>query len=244
DRLFVEADLASRVLDLDDLAAVLGAPPDPAETASRVQQAQAGAMRAQGRLLPDAPLNVERLRTMDGRLSYRAASVRRNELAVRQVNLGAALEGGVLTLDPVAFAFNQGELNGTARIDATRDTPVSSVDLRLAGYPLEAVIPARDGAPTVTGRALGRVQLRGPGASVADFAANSRGTMTVVVPQGDIRSAYAELLGINVGRGLALRLPGEQGTTPIRCGVVSFEVADGIGTASTFVIETEVILAQ
>lgn len=244
DRLFVEADLASRVLDLDDLAAVLGAPPDPSETASPAQQAQAGAMRAQGRLLPDAPLNVERLRTMDGRLSYRAASVRRNELAVRQVNLGAALEDGVLTLDPVAFAFSQGELNGTARIDATGDTPVSSVDLRLAGYPLEAVIPARDGAPTVTGRALGRVQLRGPGASVADFAGNSHGTLTVIVPRGAIRSAFAELLGINVGRGLALLLSGDQSTTPIRCGVVSFDVEDGIGTASTFVIDTEVVLAQ
>lgn len=244
DRLFVEADLASRVLDLDDLAAVLGAPPDPAETASPAQQARAGAMRAQGRLLPDAPLNVERLRTMDGRLSYRAASVRRNELAVRQVNLGAALENGVLNLDPVAFAFNQGELNGTARIDATGDTPYSSVDFRLAGYPLEAIIPARDGQPTVTGRALGRVRLQGPGASVADFAGNSRGTMTVVVPQGTIRSAFAELLGINVGRGLALLLSGDRSATPIRCGVASFNVRDGVGTASTFVIDTEVVLAQ
>ena len=244
DRLFVEADLVSRVLDLDDLATVLGAPPDPAETASPAQQAQAGAMRTQGRLLPDAPLNVERLRTMDGRLTYRAAAVQRNELAVRQVNLGAGLEDGILNLDPVAFAFSQGELNGAARIDATGDTPYSSVDFRLAGYPLEAIIPARDGQPTVTGRALGRVQLQGPGASVADFAGNSRGTMTVVVPQGNIRSAFAELLGINVGRGLALLFSGDQSTTPIRCGVASFNVRDGVGTASTFVIDTEVVLAQ
>lgn len=244
DRLFVEADLASRSLDLDDLATVLGAPPDPAETASPEQQARAGAMRARGRLLPDAPLNVERLRTMDGRLSYRAASVRRNELAVRQVNLGAALENGTLTLDPVAFAFSQGELNGTARIDATGDTPYSSIDFRLAGYPLEAVIPARGGQPTVSGRALGRVRLQGPGASVADFAGNSRGTMTVVVPQGNIRSAFAELLGINVGRGLTLLFSGDQSTTPIRCGVASFDVRNGVGTASTFVIDTEVVLAQ
>ena len=244
DRLFVEADLVSRVLDLDDLATVLGAPPDPAETASPAQQAHAGAMRTQGRLLPDAPLNVERLRTMDGRLTYRAAAVQRNELAVRQVNLGAGLEDGILNLDPVAFAFSQGELNGAARIDATGDTPYSSVDFRLAGYPLEAIIPARDGQPTVTGRALGRVQLQGPGASVADFAGNSRGTMTVVVPQGNIRSAFAELLGINVGRGLALLFSGDQSTTPIRCGVASFNVRDGVGTASTFVIDTEVVLAQ
>ena len=88
------------------------------------------------------------------------------------------------------------------------------------------------------------LQLQGPGASVADFAGNSRGTMTVVVPQGNIRSAFAELLGINVGRGLALLFSGDQSTTPIRCGVASFNVRDGVGTASTFVIDTEVVLAQ
>ncbi len=70
DRLRVEADLRSRSLDLDDLFAVLGAPPDPTETASPEQRARAGAMRAQARLLPDAPLRTERLRTMDGRLDF------------------------------------------------------------------------------------------------------------------------------------------------------------------------------
>ena len=244
DRLRVEADLRSRSLDLDDLLAVLGAPPDPAETASPQQRAEAQAMRARGRLLPDAPLRTERLRTMDGRLDFRADQVKRNELAVTAVSLGAALEEGILTLDPVAFTFAQGELNGTARIDANRDVPHSTMDFRLAGYPLEAVIPARDGRPTVTGRALGRARLEGPGASIADFAAASRGTITVVVPQGQMREAFAELLGINVGRGLRLLLSGDERTTPIRCAVASFDVRDGIGTASTFVIDTDVVLAQ
>lgn len=244
DRLRVEADLRSRSLDLDDLFAVLGAPPDPTETASPEQRARAGVMRAQARLLPDAPLRTERLRTMDGRLDFRADEVKRNELAVTAVSLGASLENGILGLDPIAFAFAQGELNGTARIDATGEVPQSTVDIRLAGYPLEAVIPARDGQPTVTGRALGRVQLQGPGASVADFAARSRGTITVVVPQGQMREAFAELLGINVGRGLRLLLSGDQRTTPIRCAVASFDVRDGVGTASTFIIDTDVVLAQ
>lgn len=244
DRLRVEADLHSRALDLDDLLAVLGAPPDPAETASPEQRARARTMQAQGRLFPDAPLRTERLRTMDGRLDFRADTVRRNALSVTAVSLGATLEAGVLGVDPIAFAFAQGELNGTARIDATGDVPRSSVDLRLAGYPLEAVIPARDGQPTVTGRALGRARLEGPGASIADFAAASRGTITVVVPQGRMREAFAELLGINVGRGLRLLLSDDTRTTPIRCAVASFDVRDGMGAATTFVIDTDMVLAR
>ncbi|HEY0104337.1 MAG TPA: AsmA family protein, partial [Brevundimonas sp.] len=186
----VRADLRSRLLDIDDLAAVLGAKPQV--TASGDTVASSG---APGRLLPDAPLNVERLRVMDGTLRYRAARVKRNALDIREVDLGAELKSGVLDLDPISFTFNRGSLNGTAKINATRDRPYSAVDLRLRGYPLESIIPARNGAPTVTGSALGRARLEGPGASIHDFADNSKG-----VPQrrraprpgrGILRDAFA-----------------------------------------------------
>src|SRR5690606_29770186 len=47
DRLRVEADLASRELDIDDLIAGVGGAPDPAETASPEQRAEAGRMAAE-----------------------------------------------------------------------------------------------------------------------------------------------------------------------------------------------------
>lgn len=165
----VDADLASRSLDIDDLAAVLGARP---RVTSGGTAASSG---APGKLLPDAPLRTERLRAMDGSLSYRAASVQTNTLDIRQVRLGADLKDGILKLNPVSFTFNRGELNGTARIDARQSTPYSAVDFRLSGYPLESIIPARGDAPTVTGRALGRAKLEGPGASRGGDPGRDRG---------------------------------------------------------------------
>lgn len=234
----VDAQLASRSLDIDDLVTVLGARP---RLTSGGTVATSG---KPGKLLPDAPLRVVRLRTMDGTLSYRAGSVRANALDIRQVRLGADLKDGILKLDPVSFAFSRGELNGTARIDATKDTPYSAVDFRLGGYPLESIVPARGGAPTVAGRALGRAKLEGPGASVHELAANSKGTISLVVPQGQMRSAFAELLGINVGAGLAKLLSGDQSSAAIRCAVANFSLAGGTATARTFVIDTDVVLAQ
>ena len=181
----VDAELVSRSLAIDDLAAVLGARP---RVTSGGTVASSG---APGKLLPDAPLRTERLRAMDGSLSYRAASAKANSLDIRQVRLGADLKDGILKLNPVSFTFNRGELNGTARIDARRRTPYIAVDFRLSGYPLESIIPARGGAPTVTGRALGRAKLEGPGASIHDLAANSKGTISLVVPQRRMRSAFA-----------------------------------------------------
>jgi len=234
----VDAELSSRSLDIDDLSAVLGARP---RVTSGGTVASSG---TPGKLLPDAPLQTDRLRTMDGSLSYRAGSVKANALDIRQVRLGADLKDGVLKLNPVSFAFNRGELNGTARIDATKSTPYSAVDFRLSGYPLESIIPARGGAPTVTGRALGRARLEGPGVSVHDLAANSKGTISLVVPQGRMRAAFAELLGINVGAGVGKLLSGDQSTADIRCAVADFTVARGVATSRTFVIDTDVVLAQ
>ena len=91
----VDADLRSNLLDIGDLMAVLGARPRVTSSGDTVVSSG-----APGRLLPDAPLNVERLRVMDGTLRYKAARVKRNDLDVRQVDIGADLKGGVLDLIP------------------------------------------------------------------------------------------------------------------------------------------------
>lgn len=240
-RLRVEAELASQRLDINDMTAILGARTQTNAEASNTTTVSSG---APGKLLPDATLNVERLRTMDGTLTYSAATVKANEMDIRAVRLGATLEAGVLDLDPVAFTFNRGSLNGTAKINATRDMPYSSIDFRLAGYPLESIIPARNGSVPVSGRALGRARLEGPGNSIHRFAAGSKGSISLVVPHGEMRAAFAELLGINASAGLLKLLRGDQSNSQIRCAVADFNVSGGVARAQTFVIDTDVVLAK
>lgn len=240
-RLRVDAQLASQRLDISDMTAILGARTQTNAAATETTTVSSG---VPGKLLPDAPLNAERLRTMDGVLTYSAASVKANDLDIRAVRLGAKLEAGVLDLDPVAFTFNRGSLNGTAKINATRDIPYSSIDFRLSGYPLESIIPARNGAPPVSGRALGRARLEGPGNSIHRFAAASKGSISLVVPHGQMRAAFAELLGINASAGLLKLLSGDQSTSEIRCAVADFNVSGGVARAQTFVIDTDVVQAR
>ena len=239
-RLRVDAELASRRLDIDDLAAVLGA---------RVRTDPSGRnteapIVVGGKLLPDAKLQTDRLRTMDGSLTYRAGAVKANHLDVRKVDLGAVLKDGILKLDPISFDFNRGSLNGTARIDATQEIPRNTVDLRLAGYPLESIVPARNGSVPVSGLALGRARLEGRGASIHEFAAASNGSMSLIVPNGRMRAAFAELLGVNASAGLLKLLSGDQSVSAIRCAVADFDVRGGKAQARTFVIDTDVVLAQ
>ena len=242
ERLRVEAVLSSRLLDIDDMMAILGADTRTNDAGTNTTVVASGSGPAM--LLPDGTLQVDRLRTMDGTLTYRAASVKANDLDIRRVNLGAVLEAGILDLDPVSFDFNRGELNGTARINATRDMPYSAIDFRLAGYPLESIVPARGGVAPVSGRALGRARLEGQGNSIHRFAAGSKGSISLVVPQGEMRAAFAELLGVNASAGLIKLLSGDQSRSSIRCAVADFEVTNGVARAKTFVVDTDVVLAQ
>jgi hypothetical protein len=240
DRLFLDGDFASNRLDFDDALAVLGAPPSTRETASPEQREMAQRLRAQGRVLPDAKLDISRVRNMDARVSYRAAYVRSERFPLRGLSLDVTLDHGLLTLDPMTLDLRQGRLTGSAAINAREATPRADIDVRLSNARLESVLGLGRNPP-LTGSLLGRARLSGYGASVRDAAANANGEITLVTPRGEIREAFAELTGINVTRGLGLLLTGDRSTIGVRCGVASFRVRDGVAHARSIVFDTETV---
>ncbi|MDP3855169.1 AsmA family protein [Phenylobacterium sp.] len=244
DRPFMKADLRSKLLDFDDLATVFGGAPavGKGETASPEQAAVARQMQAQHRLLPDATLKVDRIRAMDADVRYAAISVRDAMLPLRSASVHVKLDAGLLTADPVSFDLPQGRIGGAMRLNARNDTPVTSVDLRLSNARLEQLVPIKAGGTPLTGSFVGRIKLTGAGASVHRAAANADGEVLAVIPRGEIREAFAELLGINVAKGLGLLLAKDQGKTAVRCAVAHFQVKNGVMTANRIVFDTGPVL--
>lgn len=241
-RLFLDGDFRTRSLDFDDLLAVLGGAPDTGETASPEQRAIAQQLAAQGRLLPDAQLDISRVRNMDARVSYRAARVRTERLPLRGLALDISLDQGLLRLDPLTLDLTQGRLNGAVAINAREQTPLVDLDMRMTGARLETFF-TQAGQP-VTGTLTGRARLTGRGAAVREAAANANGDVSFAIPRGEIREAFAELTGINVTRGLGLLLTDDDSTIGIRCGVASFRVRNGVAQANTILIDTDKILIR
>jgi hypothetical protein len=240
----VTADLSSRLLDTRDLATLFGGPPVGKNLASAkpAQKHQAAAMAAEQRLLPDSTLAVDRLRGMDATLHYRAAAVKSLFLPIRRATLELTLDHGVLTINPVAFDFPQGRFWGQVRLDARGAMPVTDADMRLSQVNLQEFIPHAAGTePPLEGVMAARAKLHGVGDSVHRAAADASGAITVVIPQGKIRTAFAELLGVNAGRGLALLLSKNQQQTDLRCAVADFAVQDGVLRARNVVLDTDVV---
>lgn len=245
DRLLLEGTFASNRLDFDDLLAVLGAPPSTAggETASAEQRQMAANLQAQGRLLPDAQLDISRVRNMDARVSYRAARVVSERAPVRALSLDITLDNGLLRLDPMTLDLTQGRVGGALSINARGETPRVDLDVRLSNARIESFVRLGERQP-LTGSLLGRAQLSGSGGSVRDAAAAANGRISLVTPSGEVREAFAELTGINVTRGLGLLLTDDQSTIAIRCGVASFDVRSGVAHVRSMVFDTETMLIR
>ena len=244
ERPFLTGDVASDRLDFDDVATLFGAPPSvgSGETASAVQQAVEEQLAAADRLLPDAPLQLERVRNMDAEVEFTAREVVSDTLPLTSIALVLSLDDGVLTLDPLTFALTQGDVAGTARIDAREEVPSSEIDFTLREAKLEEFFAMEGGEPALAGDVRARFQLAGRGISVRETAAHADGRIGFLVPGGEIRRAFAELLGINVVEGLGLLLAEDQSSTAIRCGIAEFAVEDGVLSATAFAIDTEPVL--
>jgi hypothetical protein len=65
----------------------------------------------------------------------------------------------------------------------------------------------------------------------------------VVAPHAEIRKALAELLGVDVIRGLGLVLAKDQSQTGVRCAVADFQARHGVLIASSLVLDTDPVLA-
>lgn len=244
-RPLLTADLSSRSLDFDDLGAVFGGAPatGPGETASPEQVAVARALGAQQRIFPDSTLDVSRIRAMDADVSYRAASIRDAPVSLRAGSVKVKLDNGLLRADPLRFDLPQGEVTGFVTLNARKAVPVTSLDLRLANARIEQLIPITyGGGHPLTGAMAGRARLTGEGNSIHKAFANADGEVMVVAPGGEIRKAFAELMGVNVVKGLGLLLKKDADTTPLRCGVAHFRTTDGVMRADNIVVDTGPVL--
>ena len=255
------ARLHSNTLNLIDVAPALGhpesepntlaqsAPPAaqvtaPAKSAKRKSAPPSDAAAAQaGLLLPDADLQVNRVRGMDADVTYHAKSVAAPKMPMKEVDFHLLLKDGLIKIDPLSFGLDSGKFAGSVSIDARQDVPESAIDMRIEDVDLGQFKSAAAKQPPLSGAILGRLKIHGAGSSVHKLAANADGTLSVALPTGEMNDALAELTGIDVVKGLGLLLSQTQPNTQVRCAVLDFQSRDGmLNSKSVFIDTTNVLI--
>jgi uncharacterized protein involved in outer membrane biogenesis len=258
-RPFVAGDLVSHQLRVKDIVVSLGGRPKSgnsldakAQTVEAARQPQEPKEKApppdpNARLFPDAHLQVERVRAMDGDVHFRARSIEAGSVPFKQVALDVKLNNGVLALDPVALEMPQGHLTGNVTIDARKSVPKAHIDVRLKDIQLDQLKDkgAAPDAPAPLGGVMeARAVIDGTGDSVHRVMSNANGMLTVVLPNGEVRSAFAELTGINVAKGVGLLLTKPDDRAEIRCGVAQFNIKGGLMNAENVTFDTQNVLIR
>lgn len=236
--------LASQSLNLGDLGVAFGAGVAQPSEGGKPSQAPAPQQEPiSPLLLPTFQFQFDRLRAMDAAVDFRADSVQTLKVPFQNVSFKLKLDHGLLTIDPIDFEMPAGKLAGQIRLNTSDGAPDANLDIRLSGIQLSQFKSSKSSAPPpLEGLMEGRVRLEGHGNSVHAIAADANGTISAVVPRGQMRAAFAELAGIDMVRGLGLLLGKKDETISIRCGIVAFELKDGNAQAQRLVFDTTNVL--
>lgn len=263
-RPFLKAELKSSLLNLADLATPLGTQAfaenkfgtlaEPKGGSEVNPRSKAGSRARQaiskvdlqseetGYLLPDADLQVNRVREMDADVQFDAAAIQTEKMPMKKVAFHLVLKDGRLQLTPLQFTLSEGQFSGDISIDARPPVPVTDLDMRLTKLDLSQFGAKGGNGSPISGEMVGRIQLHGRGSSVHKAASDAEGDLTFVIPHGQIREAFVELTGINVAKGLGLLLTKKDKSTDIRCGVANFHATNGDLQAKTLLFDTTNVL--
>jgi uncharacterized protein involved in outer membrane biogenesis len=252
----VSGDLISNQLRLRDLAASLGHKTRDESSLDAKAGAVTAAKRREPkdkspprdpneRLFPDAHLQLDRVRAMDADVHFRAKAIEAGAIPLKQIALRVKLEDGVLALNPLTVQMPQGQLSGSAKVDARQDVPKVHIDVRMKDIQLDQLKgKAPDATPPLAGIMQARAVLDGTGDSAHRVMSNANGTLTLVLPNGEVRSAFAELTGINVAKGLGLLLTNANEREQIRCGLAQFDIKDGLMSATNVTFDTQDVVIR
>lgn len=241
-RPLLRGDIRSRLLDLSDLAPVIGL--DLATGRAVVQPDQpapsAAVANAPRRVLPDLPFQTDRWRLFDADLALRVQQVvRAPAVPLDRGTLRLRLQDAVLTLDDLDIGAAGGQITGQLALDARADPLQASARLQARGLQLAQLFPVAETGRASIGRVHGRFDLRGQGASVGRLLATADGDLQVAVDPGRISRLLMEEMGLHVLEILQLSLTGDK-TVALRCGLADFSLKNGVMTARHLLLDTAV----
>jgi AsmA family protein len=236
DRLRIDADVRSRVLDIIDAGPFIGYDPYAVAERGTVVQNEGG----RPRMLPDAPLRIEAISRFDAHVNYRAARIRMENNPISNLALTLDLDNRLMKLSPLTFDIARGHFASDISIDARQQPVRTDIDARLSPTPM-GILLARFGAEQsgTTGTIKARVQLNGRGDTVREMLGTSNGRIAFIMPKGTFWTRNVQLAEIDIGTFVQKMFEKKlERPVQINCGLIAFTVRGGLAAADPILIDT------
>ena len=235
----------SRLLDFSDLGAIVGVQPRTVRSrqpvsnnGSLVGAAVTTPTPRNGKVLPTAVLDFEKLNAMNANVEYFAADIRHAEaLPLDKGAVHIKLNTGVLDLTPISLGLAGGTVAGRMRIDASVKPAVFSTQLDVRAIQFNQLFPTVDLTKSSLGKFSGQLDLKGRGNSAAQMLGSSSGNVALLMGKGEISNILLEFLGLDGGEVIKFFLRGDR-NVQLYCAAAAFDVKDGLMTSRTIVLDT------
>jgi uncharacterized protein involved in outer membrane biogenesis len=238
-RNLLTAKLESKSLDFDDLGPLIGIPPNTAEKASAEQKQQASEMKQEGNLLPDKPMQVEKLRAMDMDVTLDAKQVKAAPyLPVKAISFNVKVDNGNAQVTKLNMAVAGGTVSGKLGLDASTDKPKATADLFLRNIELKTFFQNSKYFETTGGKVGGKVVLEGTGRSLADVMGGADGAVQFGMSGGSFSELLLALADLDIQNAHFLSITDDL-RIPIRCVAGGLTFSKGNAKFSRTLIDTK-----
>lgn len=237
-RVKLTARLATRTLDIIDVAPFIGYNPD--KIAAKGAKGAITTVGGQPRLLPDSRLQVDALGNFDADVRYAVRRLRAKSLPVSNIDLTLALDNRLLTLSPLTFELARGRVASDIVINARRRPVFTDYDIRLSPTPM-GVLLAGFGVDEsgTSGTIKARIKMTGTGDTVHSSLASSNGRIAIIMPKGTFWTRNVQLAELDFGTYVYKLFQGKlKEPVQINCGLIGFTVRKGIAAADPILIDT------
>ncbi|HJS86349.1 MAG TPA: AsmA family protein [Acetobacteraceae bacterium] len=222
----VQAELASRAVDLADLGGFVGAPPGH----------EAAKPRARHGLLPDTKLSLPQFHYADVHLRYKATAIKGRSMPLDDLSAALDIVNGEVALHPVSFGVGVGRIRSSVRL-----TPANGLIRAAAEVDFQQIDVAKLMAATRAfqgaGALSGSARIGGTGDSIAAIAADGNGEIVLGMAGGDLSALLVDLSGLEFGNALLSAL-GMPKRTQVECLVADFVLERGVLRSRALILDT------
>jgi hypothetical protein len=238
-RPLVSADLTSRSVRLADLGGFIGAPPgkETAPTEGTKQRAEHAKQNAKQTLLPDEPIDLQKVRSTDYRVHYRGQRVVTDWAPLDDIETNLSIDDGDIKLAPLDFKVGTGSIHSNIELDGRTNPIAAKVDVDFRQLDLRRIMRSTkifDGVGTIGGR----WEIDGQGNSLAQILGHSDGDLKLFMGNGNLSALLVNLAGLDIGGSLASLL-GLPQKANINCMVSDFGLSDGVLGTKALVLDTD-----
>jgi uncharacterized protein involved in outer membrane biogenesis len=223
-RPFLKADIKSHRLDFKDLVGFIGIDPKEKD-------------KEKARIFPDSPYDPKAIRSADADINFYSDNIITPHLPIDEFKTHLKIDRGRITLDPLNFTIDIGQIASVIKLDARKDLIATKADMKIRKVPLKRLLAETRFESESGGMFFGQILLDTTGNSIADMLGRGNGDVTLLMEQGRISNLLIELVGLDVAESLGFLLTGDK-STRVRCIIGNFKVNHGQMKTAPFVIDT------